>query len=111
MEEKEKVVKTKKTKESPKMISAEQAEAQIQGVLKEANSKLQQLAMQCRQFEDMLRDKTMDYLFNVLKYEVHFTPEFVEKCSDAISAYLTSMITAPEEQTPAELEKADTSID
>ena len=76
---------------APKMISVEQANAQMQGVIKQANQKIQQIAMQLQNVEGMLRDKTIDHLFKVVEYAHQFEPAFVEKCAGAITEYLTKM--------------------
>ena len=64
MEEKNGTVETKEVK----MISVEQANAQMQNVLQQANTKMQQLVSQAQQLDAMLRDKTLDHLFNVIKF-------------------------------------------
>ena len=76
---------------APKMIPVEQANAQMQGVVKQANQKIQQLAVQLNNVEGMLRDKTMEHLFKVVEYEHKFDPKFVDKCTQVIEQYLTKM--------------------
>lgn len=71
------------------MISVEQASNQMQELAKQANAKLQQLGIHAQQLESMLRDKTVDYLFKVIKYSHHFESEFVIKCIAVIENYLT----------------------
>lgn len=71
--------------------------AQMQAVMQQANERLRQVVEQARQMEQMLRDRTVDHLFNVLKYQMDFSPEFVEKSTKAIEAYLTSIAFNEEE--------------
>lgn len=86
------------TPDSKETVTKEQAMAQIQAVMKQANDRTQQIVEQARQLEQMVRDKTIDNLFSVLKYEVHFEPTFVKKCAIIIAEYLNSIINTPEEK-------------
>lgn len=43
------------------------------------------------QMNQMLRDKTIDQLFEVLKYSVHFDEEFVVKSAKCIETYLSNV--------------------
>ena len=79
-----------------KTISLEEANAQMQKIVTQANQKIQQLAMQLNEVGALLRDKTLDQLFQVLKYAHEFTPEFVAKCADAIETYLTNNALEPQ---------------
>lgn len=95
MEEKNSTVETQEVK----MISVEQANVQMQNVLQQANTKMQQLLSQAQQLDAMLRDKTLDHLFNVIKHFHMFKEDFVAKCSDAIEKYLTQVaLTEPEKE-------------
>lgn len=71
------------------MISVEEVNKQMQELAKQANVKLQQLGAHAQQLESMLRDRTVDYLFKVVKYSHHFESEFVIKCITVIENYLT----------------------
>jgi hypothetical protein len=82
---------TKTAKNEVKMISVEQANAQMQNVLQQANSKMQQLAAHSQQLEAMLRDRTVEFLFKVVEHDTQFTSEFVVKCVEAIESYLTQV--------------------
>lgn len=72
-----------------KMIPVEEVNKQMQELAKQANVKLQQLGAHAQQVEAMLRDRTIDYLFKVVKYSQHFNAEFVYKCVSVIENYLT----------------------
>ena len=87
-----------KEAEEVKMISVEQANAQMQNVLQQYNNKFQQLAAQMQQLDAMLKDKTLDHLFNVIKHFHMFKEDFVAKCSDAIEKYLTQVALTEQEQ-------------
>lgn len=93
--------KVNKVKESPKMISVEQASAQVQQVVKQANAKITQLATQVQQLETLLRDHTIDNMFKVIEYSHHFEPEFVDKCVNALTDYLTQMALTESKEEPA----------
>lgn len=93
------VKKTKKGTESNevKMISVEQANAQMQNVLQQYNAKMQQMNIQMQQMDAMLRDRTLEHLFNVVKYSSMFNSDFVLKCTDTIEQYLAQVaFTEPE---------------
>lgn len=91
-----------KEAEEVKMVSVEQANAQMQSVVQQYNNKLQQIATQAQQLDAMLRDKTLDHLFNVIKHFHMFKEDFVSKCSDAIEKYLTQVaLTEPEQEETA----------
>lgn len=83
----------KEAKQKPTKVDA----AQVQAVLKQAEGRMQQLVENIKQLDQMLRDKTIDQLFEVLKYSVHFEPEFVEKCAECIKTYLTNVAFGSEE--------------
>ena len=91
MEEKDQKVQTlnsaaEKKNEKP-AISAEQ----LQGVLQQAEMRMRQMSEQMAQMNQMLRDKTIDQLFEVLKYSVHFDEEFVVKSAKCIETYLSNV--------------------
>lgn len=91
--------KTKKGTESNdvKMISVEQANAQMQNVLQQYNTRMQQMNIQMQQLDAMLRDRTLEHLFNVVKYSNMFNSDFVLKCTDTIEQYLVQVaFTEPE---------------
>lgn len=64
---------------------------QLQGVLQQAEMRMRQMGEQMVQMNQMLRDKTIDQLFEVLKYSVHFDEEFVVKSAKCIETYLTNV--------------------
>ena len=64
---------------------------QLQGVLQQAELRMRQLGEQMTQMNQMLRDKTIDQLFEVLKYSVHFDEEFVVKSAKCIETYLSNV--------------------
>ena len=64
---------------------------QLQGVLQQAEMRMRQMSEQMAQMNQMLRDKTIDQLFQVLKYSVHFDEEFVVKSAKCIETYLTNV--------------------
>ena len=64
---------------------------QLQGVLQQAEMRMRQMSEQMAQMNQMLRDKTIDQLFEVLKYSVHFDEEFVVKSAKCIETYLTNV--------------------
>ena len=91
MEEKNQTVQTlnsaaEKKNEKP-AINVEQ----LQGVLQQAEMRMRQMSEQMAQMNQMLRDKTIDQLFEVLKYSVHFDEEFVAKSAKCIETYLTNV--------------------
>ena len=91
MEEKDQKVQTlnsaaEKKNEKP-AISVEQ----LQGVLQQAEMRMRQMSEQMAQMNQMLRDKTIDQLFEVLKYSVHFDEEFVIKSAKCIETYLSNV--------------------
>lgn len=91
------------TKAEPKMISVEQANAQMQNVLQQANSRMQQLVAQNQQLEAMLRDRTVDHLFKVVEYAEQFNPEFVVGCITALESFITQVaLTKPEKEVDKE---------
>lgn len=82
-----------------KMISEEQANAQLQEVVKKANQQIQQLAVRLNEVETMLRDRIVEHLFSVVRYSDSFSSDFVGKCVDTLESYLTKVaLEAP--QTP-----------
>lgn len=94
----------KAAKESPKMVSVDEANAQMQKIVDQANGKIQQLVAQLDTFESLLRDKTMEQLFKVLEYGHLFNSEFVDDCTNMIKKYLTkTALEEPkeEEEVPA----------
>jgi hypothetical protein len=99
------VKKTKKGTESNdvKMISVEQANAQMQNVLQQYNAKMQQMNIQMQQMDAMLRDRTVDHLFKVVEYSEQFSAEFVVKCVTALESFLTQVaLTEPEKEVDKE---------
>lgn len=91
MEEKDQKVQTlnsaaEKKNEKP-AINVEQ----LQGVLQQAEMRMRQMSEQMAQMNQMLRDKTIDQLFEVLKYSVHFDEEFVVKSAKCIETYLSNV--------------------
>lgn len=67
-------------------------------MLQQVNGKVQQITAQAQQLEAMLRDRTIDQLFNVVKYSSCFDSSFVTACTDAIEKYLTQVaLTEPEQ--------------
>lgn len=87
---------------APKMISVDEANAQMKTLMGQANQRIQQLAIQLQNYESMLKDKTIENLFKVLEYSHNFKEEFVEKCAGVIEQYLTKVaIETPAEQQPA----------
>lgn len=91
MEEKDQKVQTlnsaaEKKNEKP-AISVEQ----LQGVLQQAEMRMRQMSEQMAQMNQMLRDKTIDQLFEVLKYSVHFDEGFVVKSAKCIETYLSNV--------------------
>jgi len=83
--------------EAPKMISVVEADAQMQKVYQQARAQIQQVAARCNELEAMLRDKTVENLFSVLKYSVHFDEHFVAKTASTIEEYITKIAFAQEE--------------
>lgn len=71
--------------------------AQLQAVLRQAEGRMQQMVEQLHQLDQMLRDKTIDQLFTVLKYSVHFDEEFVAKSAKCIENYLSKVAFGNEE--------------
>ena len=65
--------------------------AQFEAVVRQAEGRMQQMVEQMHQLDQMLRDKTIDQLFEVLKYSVHFDEEFVAKSAKCIETYLTNV--------------------
>ena len=90
MEEKNQTVQTLNSaaeeKEKP-TINVEQ----LQGVLQQAEMRIRQMSEQMAQMNQMLRDKTIDQLFEVLKYSVHFDEKFVDKSTKCIETYLSNV--------------------
>ena len=72
-------------------------QAQLQAILRQAEARMQQMAEQMHQLDQMLRDKTFDQLFEVLKYSVHFDEEFVYKSAKCIENYLSKVAFGNEE--------------
>ena len=64
---------------------------QLQGVLQQAEMRMRQMSEQMAQMNQMLRDKTIDQLFEVLKYSVHFDETFVDKSAKCIETYLSNV--------------------
>lgn len=84
------------------MISVEQANAQIQNIVKQANERISQLAAQLQNVESLLRDKVVEHLFHVIKYSHYFETEFVDNCASAITKYLVQTALTEEEPKDAE---------
>ena len=94
---------TATAKAETKMISVEQANAQMQNVLQQANTRMQQLMAQNQQLDALLRDRTVDHLFKVVKYAEQFSTEFVVKCVTALESFITQVaLTEPEKETVKE---------
>lgn len=94
---------TATAKAEPKMISVEQANAQMQNVLQQANTRMQQLMAQNQQLDAMLRDRTVDHLFKVVEYSEQFSAEFVVKCVTALESFITQVaLTEPEKEADKE---------
>lgn len=74
-------------------------QAQLQAILRQAEARMQQMAEQMHQLDQMLRDKTIDQLFEVLKYSVHFDEDFVSKSAKCIESYLSKVAFGSEEDT------------
>lgn len=90
-------------KKETKMISVEQANAQMQNVLQQANTRMQQLMAQNQQLDAMLRDRTVDHLFKVIEYSEQFSTEFVVKCVTALESFITQVaLTEPEKEVDRE---------
>lgn len=90
-------------KKETKMISVEQANAQMQNVLQQANARMQQLMAQNQQLDAMLRDRTVDHLFKVIEYSEQFNTEFVVKCVTALESFITQVaLTEPEKEADRE---------
>ena len=93
-----------KAKNEVKMISVEQANAQMQNFMQQANTKIQQITAHAQQLDAMLRDKTVEHLFKVVEYAEHFNTEFVVKCISALESYITSIaLTEPEKESKEEI--------
>jgi len=94
---------TATAKAETKMISVEQANAQMQNVLQQANTRMQQLMAQNQQLDAMLRDRTVDHLFKVVEYAEQFNSEFVVKCITALESFITQVaLTEPEKEVDRE---------
>lgn len=91
-------------KEEEKMIPVSQANQQVQTIIKQATSKIQELSTQMQQLELMLRDKTTDHLFKVLEYSQHFDDEFVSQCTEVIKDYLVH-VAFPKEDNQEEVKE------
>lgn len=74
-------------------------QAQLQAILRQAEARMQQMAEQMHQLDQMLRDKTIDQLFSVLKYSVHFDDDFVSKSAKCIEEYLSKIAFGNDEET------------
>ena len=80
------------------VTAQEQAAAQVQAIMQQAEAKIQQLMDSMRQMDQMLRDKTIEQLFGVIKHSTYFTPEFVDKSAKCIETYLTNLAFSQEEE-------------
>ena len=74
-------------------------QAQLQAILRQAEARMQQMVEQMHQLDQMLRDKTIDQLFEVIKYSVHFDEGFVSKSAKCIETYLSKVAFGNEEDT------------
>lgn len=83
--------KSTKSENSVKMISVDQANAQMQEVVKQANTQMQQMVVKVQQLDAMLRDRTVEHLFKVVEFADNFNTEFVVKCTNAIEHFLTQV--------------------
>lgn len=110
MGETKKIKKTTETNDV-KMISVEQANAQMQNVLQQYSARMQQMNSQVQQLDAMLRDRTLDHLFNVVKYSSMFNSDFVLKCTDTIEHYLTQVaFTEPEKTEDTVIQEPQNSV-
>lgn len=73
---------------------------QLQGVIQQAEAKVRQVMEQLRQMNQMLTDKTIDQLFQVIKHATYFNTDFVDKCAETIETYLKNVAFATNEQQP-----------
>ncbi len=87
----------KETKVQPLNTEAKKVEKsgvnpeQMQAVLQQAEMRIRQMGEQLVQMQQMLRDRTIDQLFEVLKYSVHFDEEFITKSAKCIETYLSNV--------------------
>ena len=91
MEEKNQTVQTLNSAAEKKNEKPAIGVEQLQGVLQQAEMRMRQMSEQMAQMNQMLRDRTVDQLFEVLKYSVHFDEEFVVKSAKCIETYLSSV--------------------
>ena len=104
MEEKEKL---NEETQVPAVVEQPDAATQVQAIMRQAEMKIQQLMENMRQLDQMLRDKTIDQLFSVIKHASYFDPDFVEKSAKCIETYLTNLAFSSEEPVqPEEKEEA-----
>lgn len=87
--------KKKKEEVTPKMITVDQANEQLQKVIDKANEQLSQMAKQLEILDGMLKDKTVEQIFKVLEYSQFFTSDFVTNCSEVLEKYLTRVAINP----------------
>lgn len=90
---------------APKMVPVEKANEQVQAVVRQANAKIQQMAEKIASLEEMMRDKTVDYLFKIIENATFFKPSFVDKCTAMLELYITKTALedpTAQEPTPAE---------
>lgn len=88
----------------PKMIPLEEANAQVQNIIQQATARLKEVQGQLQQMDQMLRDKTLEHLFDVIKYASYFELSFVDECVKAITDYLHAILN----NKPEESDKTDT---
>jgi hypothetical protein len=74
----------------------------MQALVAQLQPKIQQLTHQVQQLDAMLRDKTLEHLFNVFKYQSLFSEEFVVKCTKVVENYLTQVALTESEQSSEE---------
>lgn len=93
---------------TPKMITVEQANEQVQKVIDKANEQIGQMASQIEMLNSMLKDKTVEQMFKVLEYSQFFTTDFVTNCSEVLEKFLTRVaINPPVEDQPTEKNKEE----
>lgn len=112
MEEKKKKASAKEENEEITPLMNEQYLQGLQAAVQQANVRLQQLMEQNRQLEQFLRDKTVDQMFKVLEYMSYFDSDFVTKCADTITTYISNVaFSAGEEQAQEPETKEDVQKD
>lgn len=112
MEEKKKKASAKEENKEITPLMNEQYLQGLQAAVQQANVRLQQLMEQNRQLEQFLRDKTVDQMFKVLEYMSYFDSDFVTKCADTITTYISNVaFSSGEEQAQEPETKEDAQKD